>query len=95
MLAQRDDKHHTIYKIRRCFLWQNTYFQLDIYKVPCPGLILLDLFTSLSVDKVLAKLPPFLQVEKEVTNDPAYSMFNLSMEASSTSKRARSNRPST
>lgn len=34
LLAQRDDAHFTIYKKRRCFLVNNQYFQLDIYKEP-------------------------------------------------------------
>ncbi|CAL1545530.1 unnamed protein product, partial [Lymnaea stagnalis] len=36
LLAQRDDQHYTIFKIRRCFLWNNKYFQLDIYQDPAP-----------------------------------------------------------
>ncbi|XP_064620280.1 TRPL translocation defect protein 14-like isoform X3 [Lineus longissimus] len=80
LLAQRDDKHHTIYKKRRCFLWNNQYYQLDIYEKPCPkscdGLILLETYTTQS-DRL--DVPPFLKISKEVTNDPNYSMFNLSM----------------
>lgn len=34
LLAQRDDAHFTIFKKRRCFLVNNQYFQLDIYKEP-------------------------------------------------------------
>ncbi|EAT37440.1 AAEL010574-PA [Aedes aegypti] len=34
MLTQRDDAHFTIYKKRRCFLVNNQYFQMDIYKDP-------------------------------------------------------------
>lgn len=34
LLAQRDDAHFTIYKKRRCFLINNQYFQLDIYREP-------------------------------------------------------------
>lgn len=34
LLAQRDDAHFTIYKKRRCFLVNNQYFQLDMYKEP-------------------------------------------------------------
>lgn len=33
-LAQRDDSHFTIFKRRRCFLINNQYFQLDIYREP-------------------------------------------------------------
>ncbi|KAK7087600.1 hypothetical protein V1264_021630 [Littorina saxatilis] len=81
LLAQRDEKHHTVYKIRRCFLWHNQYFQLDIYQSPCPekckGLMLLETFTTLCRDAI--KLPDFITIEREVTGDSSYSMFNLSL----------------
>ena len=31
----QDPLHLTINKIRRCFMYNNQYFQLDIYKEPC------------------------------------------------------------
>ncbi|XP_021699713.1 TRPL translocation defect protein 14 isoform X2 [Aedes aegypti] len=83
MLTQRDDAHFTIYKKRRCFLVNNQYFQMDIYKDPghprCKGLILLETYTSLSGDKLKGILPKFLNIVKEVTGQPDYSMFNLSL----------------
>ncbi|XP_058466103.1 TRPL translocation defect protein 14 isoform X2 [Malaya genurostris] len=83
MLTQRDDAHFTIYKKRRCFLVNNQYFQMDIYKEPshprCKGLILLETYTSLSGDKLKEILPKFLNIVKEVTGHPDYSMFNLSL----------------
>lgn len=83
MLTQRDDAHFTIYKKRRCFLVNNQYFQMDIYKEPghprCKGLILLETYTSLSGDKLKGILPKFLNIVKEVTGQPDYSMFNLSL----------------
>lgn len=83
MLTQRDDAHFTIYKKRRCFLVNNQYFQMDIYKEPghprCKGLILLETYTSLSGDKLKCILPKFLNIVKEVTGHPDYSMFNLSL----------------
>lgn len=83
MLTQRDDAHFTIYKKRRCFLVNNQYFQMDIYKEPghprCKGLILLETYTSLSSDKLKGILPKFLNIVKEVTGQPDYSMFNLSL----------------
>ena len=33
-LTQKDDAHYTIIKTRRCFLWEDKYFQMDIYKKP-------------------------------------------------------------
>ncbi|XP_077533718.1 TRPL translocation defect 14 isoform X2 [Haemaphysalis longicornis] len=82
MLAQRDDSHYTVYKVRRCFLWNHMYFQMDIYKKPChsrcEGLILLETYTAHSPDELQELLPPFLDIRKDVTSDPNYSMFCLS-----------------
>lgn len=81
LLMQRDENHETINKIRRCFLWKNQYFQMDIYQEPfpekCKGLILLETYTTKTADEL--HLPDFLEVVKEVTDDPNYSMFNLSL----------------
>lgn len=67
----------TIYQTRRCFIWKNTYYRIDIYEEPCNarcrGLILLSTRASAGIS-----LPNFLEIEKEVTNDEEYSMFNLS-----------------
>lgn len=83
LLPQRDDAHFTIYKKRRCFLINNQYFQLDIYKEPshprCKGLVLLETYTSLSREALINCMPKFLNIVKEVTGDPDYSMFNLSL----------------
>lgn len=79
MLSKTIDlSNYTIYKLRRCFEWRHQYFQLDIYEEPCNpscrGLIIL---TTYCIDKDLI-LPNFIQFEKEITDDPNYSMFNLS-----------------
>lgn len=83
MLAQRDTSHFTILKQRRCFLVNNQYFQLDIYKDPChprcKGLILLETYTSADDSDLPRILPKFLKIVKEVTGNPRYSMFNLSL----------------
>jgi len=83
LLAHRDDTHLPIFKTRRCFLYQNQQYQLDIYRSPChsrcKGLILLETFTTLADEELLASLPPFLRVKRAVTGDPAFSMYNLSI----------------
>ena len=33
--TQLDHNRQSVYKTRRCFLWKNQYFQLDIYNEPC------------------------------------------------------------
>lgn len=83
LVDQEDPNHYTINKIRRCFMYNNQYFQLDIYKEPCHprcrGLILLETYTTLSADEFRDKLPKFLAIDREVTGDSAFSMFNLSL----------------
>lgn len=80
LLVQKDVNHYTIYKKRRCFLWKNQYFQMDIYEEPCHprcrGLIILETYTTL-LDKDL-ELPGFLEIIKEITKDGNYSMYKLS-----------------
>ncbi|CAB0019456.1 unnamed protein product [Nesidiocoris tenuis] len=82
-LSQSDYLHFPIYKTRRCFLLQNQYFQLDMYRKPshprCDSLILLETYSALNDDQLQASLPEFLEIEREVTGDPAFSMYNLSL----------------
>lgn len=81
LLSQRDSSRYTVHKTRRCFLWQNFYFQLDMYLEPCSvrckGLILLETYTTLKSSEV--NLPPFLKVNRVVTDDSEFSMYNLSL----------------
>merc|ERR1739844_509290 len=83
LVDQEDPLHLTINKIRRCFMYNNQYFQLDIYKEPCHprcrGLMLLETYTTLSKEEFKDRLPKFLNVDQEVTGDPAFSMYNLSL----------------
>ena len=41
--------------------------------------MLLETYTALPSDKLQNILPQFLVIEKEVTGNPDYSMFNLSL----------------
>ncbi|XP_031554007.1 TRPL translocation defect protein 14-like isoform X2 [Actinia tenebrosa] len=81
LLAQRDENRQSVYKKRRCFLWKNQYYQLDVYREPyharCKGLILLETYTTKSTENL--ELPSFLEIEKEVTKDPDFSMYHLSL----------------
>eukprot|EP00088_Acartia_fossae_P054455 TRINITY_DN625_c0_g1_i16.p1 TRINITY_DN625_c0_g1~~TRINITY_DN625_c0_g1_i16.p1 ORF type:complete len:434 (-),score=171.11 TRINITY_DN625_c0_g1_i16:495-1796(-) len=83
LLSHRDDTHLPVFKTRRCFLYQNQQYQLDMYKSPCHprcrNLILLETFTTLEDEEIVASLPPFLRVKRQVTGDPAFSMYNLSL----------------
>ena len=37
LLPQRDTERDPIHKIRHCFLWRGSYFQLDEYTDKCPS----------------------------------------------------------
>lgn len=80
LYKQRDPTHHAIHKTRRCFLWRGHYFQLDIFKEPCTdscrNLLLLETYTTQKGSDL--ELPDFLDIAREVTGDPQYSMFSLS-----------------
>ncbi|XP_042899659.1 TRPL translocation defect protein 14 isoform X2 [Parasteatoda tepidariorum] len=94
MLAQRDVRHHKVLKKRRSFMLNNMYMQMDIYKSPChprcDGLILLETYTTLKGEEFIQRLPDFLHVIKEVTGDPSYSMFNLSLKSDWTPSKLKS-----
>ena len=64
----------TIEKTRRCFVWQNQIWQLD--STPHPGLMLLETYSALPTDQLT--MPDFLTIKRKVTDEPSYSMFNLS-----------------
>jgi len=83
MRQQEDKDHYTVCKTRRCFVYDNQYFQLDIYKEPChprcKGIVLMETYTTLTTEELRKRLPDFLNVGDDVTGDPAFSMFNLSL----------------
>lgn len=77
LLAQADRTRHPIRKRRRVFLWDNQYFEWDIYVDPSPGLEILEVeVDSLST---LIELPPFLTIEREVTGDDQYSNHRMAL----------------
>jgi CYTH domain-containing protein/predicted ATPase len=76
LLESANPFHNTIKKKRSCFLWENQYFELDYFLSPNSGLWLLE--AELETDGQNVKLPPFLDVEKEVTDDPNYSNYEIS-----------------
>ena len=65
----------TIHKLRRCFVWNNRYFELDTFVEPQLPHLLLEI-EDVAEDEVL-EFPPFLKVIKEVTDDPNYYNTNL------------------
>lgn len=74
-LKDSDPKKFTVHKTRFLFKFENQIFELDVFKKPLNGLAILEIELKNKKDKV--KLPPFLTVIKEVTEDHRYNNFNL------------------
>jgi CYTH domain-containing protein/predicted ATPase len=75
LLSQADPARCTVRKHRRCFLWNQHYFELDTYVEPRPGLRVLEAEVE-ELSRPLA-LPPFVEVEREVTGEEAYTNHGL------------------
>lgn len=58
-------------KSRNCFVFNNQYFELDVFDKPHQGLSLLEIELTEENDEV--SMPPFINVIKEVTDDPLFS----------------------
>lgn len=57
-------------------------FHSLVYSRRCDGLILLETYSTKSDEELMKSgLPAFLEIEKAITGDPAYSMYNLSLKA--------------
>jgi CYTH domain-containing protein len=74
-LAQADPARRPVRKSRCAFLYANHYFELDRFVEPCPGLELLELEVEDLGRPV--PLPPFVEVEREVTGEPAFTNHML------------------
>lgn len=71
LLQRADDRRQPVKKTRTCFLYEGRYFELDTFIEPKPGLQLLEIELD-SLDEAV-NLPPCIAIEREVTDDPAYS----------------------
>ncbi|KAI6240719.1 CYTH-like domain-containing protein [Aphelenchoides fujianensis] len=83
-LTMKDMNRCTIHKRRRCFNYGTQYFHLDTYVKPLPPacsdkpLMILETYTTRPIGSPEPELPQFLSVEREITNDSAFSMYQLS-----------------
>lgn len=75
LLMEADVTKRQIRKTRYCLVYENQYLEIDIYPFWKDKAILEIELNSIE-DKI--KLPKFIKVVKEVTNDEQYSNFNLS-----------------
>jgi predicted ATPase/CYTH domain-containing protein len=70
LLQQVDPTSRPIIKIRHCFIFKDLYFELDVYEShPGVGPIL---EVELTREQRQVVLPPFLQVLRAVTGEPAF-----------------------
>lgn len=73
-LNQTDFRKKQIVKTRYCFVWNNIYFELDVY----PGwdnCAILEVELTNENQEIM--LPGFINKLKDVTDDEAYSNYNL------------------
>lgn len=77
LLAEVDNNLKTIKKTRYCFVYNNQYFELDIYQ-ECEDKAILEIELN-SVNQEI-EIPKFLEVIKEVTEDNRYKNYSLSKE---------------
>ncbi len=75
MLQQADTSRQTIRKLRKNFVWEKQYFELDTFLDRDDDLNILEIAGMKEGDDI--HFPPFIKVIKEVTGDPDY--FNASI----------------
>ena len=71
-----DPMRQTIRKKRICFVYEHQHFELDLFDSPHPDLAVLEIELNAIDDSIT--LPPFLEVVRDVTDDDAYSNYQLS-----------------
>ncbi len=74
LLAQTDPERRPVRKRRRCFVHENQYMELDDHESPASGLTILQVEGP---EEVPPRLPAFLTVEREVTDDPRYTTARI------------------
>lgn len=65
----------SVEKTRFVFKYHDQTFELDVFKGPLKGLVILEI--ELKKKNQPIELPPFLKVVKEVTNEKKYTNFSL------------------
>jgi CYTH domain-containing protein len=78
-LSQADPASRPVRKLRRVFLYSGQYCELDTFLSPSAGLQVLEV----EVDDLAAsvELPPFVQIDREVTGEKRYSNWWIAQSA--------------
>ena len=74
MLSQADPARRPVKKRRRCFLYDNHYFEFDDYREPVADLYLLQV--ELNAD-AQPQMPPFVEIEREVTGETRFTTATI------------------
>lgn len=72
--AATPDKQE-VHKLRRCFVWENRYYELDTFVSPKLPHCLLEIEDV--TENELISFPPFLKIIEEVTDNPDYYNLNI------------------
>lgn len=70
-----DPEKQVIHKLRRCFVWDNRYYELDTFVSPKLPHSLLEI-EDVTMDESIS-FPPFLNVVEEVTENTEYYNANI------------------
>jgi CYTH domain-containing protein/predicted ATPase len=74
-LNQADPAKTTIHKRRKCFVWENQYFEVDTFVNPALPFPLLEIEGVENHEEI--KFPPFIKVIEDVTDKREYYNSNL------------------
>ena len=77
LVRLKEQKTQVLSKDRICFLWNNRYYEIDVYNGKHEGLIILRAESPDCGSKGLPDIPAFIAIGKKVTDDPRYSDKNL------------------
>lgn len=75
LLQTADPSRCTIHKLRRCFVWENQYFELDTFLEPQMQHLILEIEGLANPAEI--KFPPFLKVLEDVTENANYYNGNI------------------
>lgn len=75
LLKFADLNYCQIHKNRKCFVYENLYFELDTFISPANELHILEIEGDYDKDHI--KFPPFLKIIEDVTEKPEYYNKNL------------------
>ncbi len=77
LLMEADNRLHTIHKTRYCLVDNNHYFEIDIYP-EWDNQAIMEIELSSEDEKI--KLPEFINIIKEVTDDEKYKNYQMARE---------------